>query len=68
MSANLKCVEDDAQLASFEDLAEMKRFRKTFFDDNEDFDADLLTSAIHFGADQESGWIWIGSSKSTGIH
>jgi len=62
MSANLRCIEDKGQLASFEDADEVSKFGAKFGSDEST--ADVLTSAIHFGLVPMVGWLWIGSSMT----
>jgi hypothetical protein len=59
MSANLQCIEDKGQLASFEDVEEIENFGAKFGNG----ETTLLTSAIHFGNESGKGWLWIGSSN-----
>ena len=60
-SANLKCIEDKGQLASFEDIEEIRNFRKVIVGGKAS--EEFLTSAIHFGQELDQGWTWIGSSN-----
>jgi hypothetical protein len=61
MSANLKCIQDKAQLVSFEDSVEMRNFARNF--PRESNVEEFMTSAIRFGNDPAAGWFWIGSSQ-----
>ena len=62
LSAMHTCWEDEAQLASFEDVHEMKRVVDRFQRLYGVRDVQAFTSGMHFA--DINKWVWVGASKS----
>lgn len=65
VSGNMKCVDERAQLVSFEFSQELARFRKAYKHiSGIPPTFEIFTSAIHFGDDFYENWMWVGSNSS----
>lgn len=68
VSANLKCIEDKAQLVSFESIEEFDRFNR-FAEESLKYEGDttVFTSGINLGGSENANWFWLGGNASIDV-